>query len=351
MNIREATVEDNQELQELQAKCPQGKTLIVSLVNTPDFFARAKAYPSYKVFVACEDNQIVGSAAYGIREAFLNGTIRPVGYEFQYFISPDYRGKGIARQLHKHIRNHFIQHGAVLSYLLVIEGNLPAKGLFKSLGFNLYRTLTMPGLVIYKKMDVAHQGTIRQIGSEEFSKVSDLLNDTWRDYDLVEPTSAETLTQFVNRTPAYNLNNLFVVEDHGEILACLGFWDWGQIMKITLKARSLKMQGIGFLLNISRNFRSLPRIPKVGDTLKQWCLTPIGFKDPTYLAVLLRYLNNLALQRGIEQIFSICERNHPLLSAMKGFIHVDTAMHLYVKPFQQDVSMGDRPVFINGIDL
>jgi GNAT superfamily N-acetyltransferase len=351
MNIREATIEDNQELQELQAKCPQGKTLIVSLVNTPDFFARVKAYKSYKVFVACEDNQIIGSAACAIREAFLNGNIRRVGYEFQYFTSPDYRGKGIARQLHKHIRNHFIQHGAVLSYLLVIEGNLPAMGLFKNLGFNLHRTLTMPGLAIYKKMDAAHQGTIRQIGPEGLSQVSDLLNETWRNYDLYEPTSAETLTQFVNRIPAYNLNNLFVAEDHGEILACLGVWDWGQIMKITLKARSLKMQGIGFLLNIVRSFRSIPRIPSVGDTLKQWCLTPIGFKDPKYLAVLLRYLNNLALQKGIEQIFSICERNHPLLGAMKGFIHVDTAMHLYVKPLLENVTMKDGPVFIDGIDL
>ena len=54
MNVREAVAEDNDELQELQAKCPQGTTLVVSTVNTPDFFARAKAYESYKVFVACE---------------------------------------------------------------------------------------------------------------------------------------------------------------------------------------------------------------------------------------------------------------------------------------------------------
>jgi len=75
MNICETTIEDNQELQELQAKWTQGKTLIVSLVNTPDFFARAKAYKSYKVFVACEDNQIVGSAACAIREALVNRNI------------------------------------------------------------------------------------------------------------------------------------------------------------------------------------------------------------------------------------------------------------------------------------
>ena len=75
MNICETTIEDNQELQELQAKWTQGKTLIVSLVNTPDFFARAKVYKSYKVFVACEDNQIFGSAACAIREALVNRNI------------------------------------------------------------------------------------------------------------------------------------------------------------------------------------------------------------------------------------------------------------------------------------
>jgi len=63
------------------------------------------------------------------------------------------------------------------------------------------------------------------------------------DYDLVEPTSAETLTQFVNRTPAYNLNNLFVVEAMWILAAWL--LDWPD-HKITLEARSLKMQGIGF---------------------------------------------------------------------------------------------------------
>jgi GNAT superfamily N-acetyltransferase len=351
LNIREATIEDNQELQQLQAKCPQGKTLIVSLVNTPDFFARAKAYESYQVYVACENNQIVGSAAGAIREAIVNGNLRRVGYEFQYFTSPGYRGRGIARQLHKYIRNHFIQHGAVLSYLLVIEGNLPAMGLFEGLGFKLHRALIMPGLAIYKDMDVAHKGSIRPIAPEDLAAVAKLLNDTWQGYDLYEPTSAEALVRSINRIPVYSFNNLLVLEDRGEILACLGFWDWGQIMKITMKARSLKMRMMGSLIDIARNFRSLPRIPRPGDTLKQWCLTPIGFKNSSHLRWLIRYLNNLALQRGIEQIFCIGERNHALLNSMKGFIHVDTTMHLYVKPFQQDVSMGDRPVFINGIDL
>lgn len=351
MHIREAMLDDNAELQELQAKCPQGTTLIVSVVNTPDFFARAKAYESYKVYVACKDNRILGSAACAIREAVVSGNTCRVGYEFQYFTSSDYRRKGIARQLHQHIEDHLTQHGAELSYLLIIEGNLPAMRLFESQGFKLRRTLVMPGLAVYKEMDVASRGKVRPIASEDLVAVAELLNETWQGFDLYEPTSADALDHFVTRTPAYSFDSLLVLEDQGEILACLGFWDWSQITRITVKALSLKMRMIGLLLDITRYFRPMPRSVKPGDTLKQMVLTPIAFKDPRHLAVLLRYVNNQALLRGIEQIFCICERDHVLLSSMKGSMRVDTAMHLHIKPLQQNMLMGDKPVFINGIDL
>jgi GNAT superfamily N-acetyltransferase len=351
VNIREATPNDNHELQRLQAKCPQGTKLIVSLINTPDFFARAKAYGSYKVYLAYEDNHIIGSAGCGMRKTIINGDIRQVGYEFQYFTSPGYRGKGVAKQLHKQIEDHLTQQGVVLSYLLVIEGNFPAMHLFESLGFKRHRILVMPGLALYKEVDIPPQGRIRPVSPNDLAVVAELLNGTWQGYNLYEPTSAETLIKFINRTPAFNFDNLLGLEDQDEIQACLGFWDWSQIMKITMKSLSLKMKMMGFLLDIARLFWPMPRMPKVGETLKQWCLTPIGFKDPRYLAVLLRYLNNLALQRGIQQIFCIGERGHTLLNSLKGFIHVDTAMHLYVKPLQQNVLMSDAPIFIDGIDL
>jgi len=35
MDIREATAADNEELKRLQAECPMGTGLIVSVVNTP----------------------------------------------------------------------------------------------------------------------------------------------------------------------------------------------------------------------------------------------------------------------------------------------------------------------------
>jgi hypothetical protein len=80
-------------------------------------------------------------------------------------------------------------------------------------------------------------------------------------------------------------------------------------------------------------------------------LTPVGFREREHLTALLRHVNNLAFLAGIQQIFYLCERGHPLLSSLKGFIHIDTRMHLNVKPLRDDISLAGQPVFINGLDM
>jgi len=351
MNIREATLEENSQLQGLQAKCPQGRTIIVSIVNTPDFFARAKAYRFSKIFIATEDNRIIGSAACATRNGMINGTLQRIGYEFQYFTSPDYRGKGVARQLHKQIEEVLFKQEVALSYLLVMEGNFPAEKLFEGLGFKLHRSLVMTGLPIFKGMDVPLRRNIRRMVWEDLETVAGLMNQTWQGYDFYEPTTTQRLREFIEKTPGIGLENLWVLEKGSEILACLGYCDWSQIMRITLEAISLKMKWFGVFLDGLRIFRPMPKGPKPGDTLKQWMLTPIAFKDPEYVAPLLRHLNNQALLKDIVQIFSVFERGDTLLKKMKGFVRINTGMSLYVKPLQTDITLGQQPVFIDGIDL
>jgi GNAT superfamily N-acetyltransferase len=348
MYMREALPEDNYDLQQLQAQCPQGGSLIVSTVNTPDFFARVKAYDSFKVYVACEENRIIGSGACAIRDAVVNGKTRVVGYEFQYFTSTDHRRRNIARRLRQRIEQHLLQCGAQLSYALIMKDNLPSIRLFEGEGFRLHRTLLMPAIAVRKEMNVPSAGMIRPARFQDLAKIAALLNMTWQGRELYEPSSAETLEQFIFRTPAFDYDDLLVLENHGEILACLGGWDWSEVMRVTVKSLSRKLRMIGWMLTTTR---ILGRFPKPGDTMKQMMLIFVGFREPVCLSALIRHLNNHALRNGIEQIFCICERDDVMLKSMKGFIRVDTAMHLYTKPLAQNVSMAGMPVFVNGIDL
>ena len=189
----------------------------------------------------------------------------------------------------------------------------------------------MRGLAIYREMKIGSHGKVRPLMSEDLPAASELINKTWRDYDLYGATSAEALAQFINRTPGYTLDNLVILQEEREILGCLGFWDWNQVMRITVKERNLKMQIMGLLLDIVRNFRPLPRVPRPNESLNQWCLTPIAFKDLQCFATLLNYVNNKALLRGIEQIFFVCERHHALLDRKPERIrpcgHIDAFIH------------------------
>lgn len=350
MYIREATANDNQELQNLQAQCPMGASLIVSAVNAPDFFARAKAYDRYEVYVACDNNRIIGSAAAAIREAIIDCSLRRIGYEFQYFTCPDYRKKGVAVMLHRHIKGYFNKEVVAQSFLVIMEGNKPSIQFFESQGFTRYRTLVMPTVFSYKAVEMAPVGQIRPISPKDMATVAELLNETWKGYDFYEPHTAESLGRFIDRTPAFTFNNFLVLENRNEILACLGAWDWSQITRLTVKALSFRLRMITLIMDLASLFRPMPRPVKPGTTLKQWGLTLIGFKAPEHFATLVRFMNNLAMDKGIDQILCVCERDHEILNALKGLFHVNVGVHLYVKSFDREFETENR-VFLNGIDL
>jgi GNAT superfamily N-acetyltransferase len=380
LEIREAKPEDENELRTLQKSCPQGTTLVVSTVNIPDFFSRVRAYESYKVYVACEGGKIVGSAAVTVREIMINGVKTPSGYEFQYFTSPSHRRKGIANKLHNHIENYLNGQGAIITFGLIIGGNIPSISVAESQGFSLYRTLSMHLLMVHKEINMPSGLNIRPARPEDLSYVASLLNNTWSKYDFYEPVSDEYLKRFIDRAPGIDLHNFTILEEEGKILACLGFQEWSSVMKITVKSLSFKLRAVGLLLNILRLFVSMPGRIKPGDVLNQIMITTIAYKDPVYFSILLKYINNFALKRGITQMFFVCEPEHVLSKSLKGFTRTASKLHLYVKPLiaaQSDMEStaqilseatlsgepatekdffkralrANNPVYINGIDL
>ena len=177
MEIRPANENDNAALQVLQAKCPQGTTLMVSTINTPDFFARVKAYKDYKVYVACENERIIASAACGIRDAVVNGQVVKIGHQFQAFVHPEYRGRRIAAELTQIREQYLKQRGAILAYALIMEGNIPSMRHVERQYYKHHRTLVMPGISVFKEMDFKCFGKIRPLKVADLDVVADLLNN------------------------------------------------------------------------------------------------------------------------------------------------------------------------------
>jgi hypothetical protein len=209
----------------------------------------------------------------------------------------------------------------------------------------------MPCISVFRELKVRADGEVRTVTPGDLANVAALINDTWRDYEFYEPLTAKSLDELVGRVPGYSYDNMSILEKGGEILACMGFWDWSSVMQVTVQSLSRKMRIMNLVLDTIGLFRPVPALPKAGSLLEQVVLTPIGFKETKHFTALLRHLNNRALSEGIEQIFLICEKSHPLLDSLKGFTRINTDMHLYVKPLQDNILLSGRPVYIDGLDL
>jgi hypothetical protein len=121
--------------------------------------------------------------------------------------------------------------------------------------------------------------------------------------------------------------------------------------RITVQSLNLQLRLLGWALGAASRLRPMPRMVWPGQTMKQWALTPIAFKQPRHLAALLRRVNNLALQSGVEQLTFIGEKDHAMFQSIQGFFKADVQACLYVKPLDPGVSLSDAPVYIDGVDL
>jgi hypothetical protein len=233
----------------------------------------------------------------------------------------------------------------------VLEGNTPSINLFKSLDFMHERTINMLYLPVFNELDAITDYQVRPLSVNDFSDIANLSNQTWANFNLYEPLSSEAIKETIERIPEYSTDNAFVLESDEGIVSCLGYWDLNRVTTMTVEKLSFKLRVLGLLLDITRPFHAVPRSIKSGELLKQWCLTPIAFKKPYYFEVLLRHLNNLALEQGIDQLFFVYEPNQTLQRELSDFFTVSVHQYLFVKQLLPEINIDSRPVFIDGIDL
>jgi ribosomal protein S18 acetylase RimI-like enzyme len=351
MIIREAAPADNQALRELQARCPQGTSLKVSTVNTPDFFARVKVYHQARVLVAEEGGRIVGSAAGAIRPGRVGDTVASVGYQFQAFVDPEFRRQGVADALLDDLERYLAEQGAVLIYCLIMEGNDPSLGLVTRRGFTTGRDLVMTVLPVYRALRVPDPEAIRPAGRNDLPAVADLLNDTWGGAQLFSKFSAGGLEEIIERTPGLSLDQVLIHRVGGRVTATAAWWDWGAVIRVTVLEVSRRLKRLSRRLRLIGLFRPVPSVARPGQVLRQVMLTGLGGRDPAALNALFRALNNRLKARGIEQMFVVSETDSPVTAALDGFIQVPSGLHLLIKPLAAGPVIGPGPVFVDGVDL
>jgi len=349
VEIREATQNDNEALLELQKKCPMGVDFVVAVDSSPDYFARSRPYKDWHVFAAVENQQIIGSIACTIDTRLIQGKPTKTAYLYGMIVDPTKRRSGVATQLQQYIEKYLTKQKVSLCHLLVMEENTPSIRLCQKNGFQHTKDSPRFSLMVYKPLKLQNEAYIKPMTPTDVKDVVAMMNETYQDHDFYAPYTEETFREYIQKLPQDNQENIFVLKQGENIQACIGYWDFNAIIRDRVLKLNTRLRSISLPLRFLGLFTKMPKIPKPGETLKQWYLFPVAYKDTTALIELIKHVNNLALENNITTLVTAQDDQSPLVSVLSKFRNAQIKMHYFVKPLQktQILPAKERKLYID----
>ena len=349
MNIREAVQDDNQSLIELQRKCPMGTDLLLQLDSSPDFFNRSRGYENWHVLVAKEEGMLLGAAGYTVQDKPIGGESYSLVYEYGFMVDPGARRRGIASCLQIEIEKRTADSDVM--HLNIIEGNTASHNFFTGRGFQQVKGC-VPFMVMAYREHTVDKFKIRRMREKDIPVVVDLLNETYRGYELYNEMTEDSFREYYGRLPFYNMDDIYLYEGD-TVLAVAGVWDYDKVMKFKLMGFDTKWKLMRMMTNFMGLFTAMPRIPDVGEEMTNWYLTPIGFRDTHAANQLLGYLLNMAYKQNVGMINLPMDGDSHVKEIRSGYRHGTGSFFWYMKPMsgKELPEMGSKPMYVDIRDI
>ena len=250
-------------------------------------------------------------------------------------VDPTKRRAGVASQLQRHIEAFASKQKVDLCHLLVMEENLPSIKLCQKMGFEWVKDCTRFSLMVYKPEKLQNETNMKTMTQADITDIVSMINETYHGYDFYDPYDEESFQDYIKRLPQDNQENILILKEGKNIQACLGYWDYNKVIRERVQKLNTRLKAISLPIRFLGLFTKMPKIPKTGETLKQWYLFPIASKDAASLEELIKHVNNVALKNDITMLAAALDYQSPLVSVLSKFRNVQVKLHYFVKPMRK----------------
>ncbi len=312
ISYRLATHEDNEQLIGLTAATGMAGNIGLRIDRKPDFFKLLELRGDTRVFVALDDDTIIGCLCVSLQQVYVGGKIYPLQYIGDLKVLEAYRNKGIGLQLCNEMADHVIAFGSDLAFLNVSKGNNKPVSFFRNrpkvpdfdnIGlFNIYQFFG-------KKRETVHPGfTI------ESNRVSDeLLEFLDRHYSKYE------LGTVINEEKLKGMEH-FTIRSSRKIIAAMCLMDTMHLKQNVVTNLSWKMKWLLRLLNVYNGIAGNSRMPLLNEPVRmiyiRWLA--VDDQDPALVRLLINHARNIAYERNYSFASIGLHEKDPLGKCFRG---------------------------------
>jgi len=316
--IRDARPQDNEALIELDRQCVMGGTIQLVFDRSPDFFARSRAYESFRMCVAEQEGTLIGVGGATVKSLRVNGIRQRWAYFYDLRVRPTHRRQGVAGLIANALVDGIRDAGITGAYSLVIEGNAPSESFVEMRGSVPFKQCALA--LLSGEAGATRLERIPDVSSE----VASLLEATYRSYHFTPPWDPEMLHGTLDRLTPLGWQGMYGRRAQKGWGLCFGLWDYSSVMQMTFRGRGAEMHARPFFLY------------------------PLGWQDPQWLRDGLRAAQAVIASGGTLLL--------PYVSGdpVSAVIPEDAfrlGMTLYVRRLAPEEAQTDGFVFIDPADL
>lgn len=364
-----ATETDDAALRRILRTSPIPGAISLTFEREPSFRAAAAVEgPFHQTVVAreMETGEIVGMGSRSVRDRWVNGRVRPVGYLSQIRFSPKFKqglylARGLAggmkffRELHDDGRTSFYLSS-------IIADNEAARRLFQSGRAGMPRFHEYARMFTYavytgrsKSAPELPRGLGFSHGTREHAKaIADCLERNGARRQFAPYWNEETLFS-PDCTPGLRPADLVLAIDGERVVGCIGCWDQSQVKQTVVRGYSNRLGRWRKLINLAAPLGGWPRLPPPGSVLRHAYASPWAVDDDHIgvCSALFRAVYNHAVARGYDYIMLGMSEADPLrAAAIKGYPHITYQSELFLAAWEDgepDLRLIDSRV--PGVDI
>ncbi len=325
-----ATPADDAEIRRLLRENPMPGRIALTLEREPNYFADANWPGTIKqTILAKTDGRVVCVGSCVIRERFVNGQPRRVGYLGGLRLEAQAAGRfDILRRGYQFFRE--LQTGAPADFYFTsiatdnlrarsfLERGLPGMPTYEFLGE--FVTVLLPVKRRSPPRPFSDRPPIRagsENGAPDGSELLDGLNKLGRQHQFAACWSPQEF----DALPALGLpmENFYSASISGRLRATAALWDQRTFKQTVIRRYAPWLAVTRPAVNLAACLLGTPRLPSVGATLAQAFVSPLAVEPDNVgdLIALVAELRVRAAGRGIELLTLGLAANDPRLAALR----------------------------------
>ncbi len=255
---REATLQDNDAFSELWANSPEeiGEWEVIT-ERAPNAFAQFVLQEHVTILVLEERGVLIATCAFATRVVNAGGLRLPVHYGQALRVHKDYRRRGYGDQVRSLGWAAGAARPSVTQFDYMRSQNFAVVGWWQKYSPGFFddvpeREGDVPGISVtalqYPRRPFEGDASgIRKARRGDMARCAGLINRTHRGHDLFRTYNAGFLLERLGDSywgkhldpwmpadrlpPVYGLDDFYVLEEDGRIVACAGLWDRGRDMR------------------------------------------------------------------------------------------------------------------------